>query len=148
MPRPGVAHGDDSINADDIQGYAYGQVEIGSLALPLAIPQRESPRWLLHSAVFTDDAPFAAATGALADVSAGAGASDDSDSVESVRAAPVAPAAPASLTFVEDCEFIMRPAFEHCGCNVGDESLQQEVLDVAALEHGVLVECDVFQRRE
>ena len=94
------------------------------------------------AAVLTDDAPFAAVTGTLAGASADAEASDDSDSDESVRAAPAAPAAPASLALAEDRELIVRPAFEHCGCNVDDESLYREVLDAIALEHDVLVKCE------
>ena len=96
------------------------------------------------AAVLTDDAPCAAAAKVLAGASAHAGASYDSDSVESVRAVPAAPAAPASLALTEDRDCIVRLAFEHCGCDVDDESFQQEVLDAVALQHDVLVECEGF----
>ena len=78
------------------------------------------------AAIPTDDAPFAAVIGTLVGVSADAGVSGDSDSVGSVRATPVAPAAPGSIALAEDIEFIVRLAFEHYGCDVG-ESFAQEV---------------------
>ena len=90
----------------------------------------------------TDDAPVAAAAGALAGVSADAGASDDSDSVDSVREAPAAPAAPALLVLTEDRGCIVRLASEHCVCDVDDESFRQEVLGAVALDHDALVECE------
>ena len=48
------------------------------------------------------------------------------------------------LAFAEDREFIVPPAFEHCGYDVDDESFQPDVLDAAALEHDVLVECKII----